>query len=49
MWGVASALAAALPLSVLIGLAWLAAQPDAPVWGHLIANVLPNKPRQPRC
>jgi len=43
MWGVASALAAALPLSVLIGLAWLAAQPDAPVWGHLIANVLPQQ------
>ena len=42
-WGLASGLAAALPLSALAGLVWLAAQPDAPVWAHLWANVLPQQ------
>ena len=42
-WGLASALAAALPLSALLGLVWLAAKPDAPVWGHLWAYVLPQQ------
>lgn len=40
-WGMLTGFAAALPLSALIGLMWLAAQPDAPVWAHLWANVLP--------
>ena len=42
-WGLASALAAALPLSALLGLVWLAAKPDAPVWAHLWAYVLPQQ------
>jgi iron(III) transport system permease protein len=42
-WGAASLAAAALPLSALGGLIWLAAQPDAPVWAHLWANVLPRQ------
>ena len=42
-WGLASGLSATLPLSALAGLVWLAAQPDAPVWAHLWANVLPQQ------
>ena len=42
-WGLASALAATLPLSALLGLVWLAAKPDAPVWAHLWAYVLPQQ------
>jgi iron(III) transport system permease protein len=33
----------ALPLSALAGLIWLAIQPDAPLWAHLWANVLPQQ------
>ncbi len=40
-WGLTTGLAAAMPLSALAGLVWLAVQPDAPVWAHLWANVLP--------
>ena len=36
-WGLASVMAAALPISALLGLVWLAAKPDASVWGHLWA------------
>lgn len=42
-WGLSSAIAAALPLSALLGLVWLAVQPDAPVWAHLWANVIPSQ------
>ena len=34
---------AALPLSALFGLVWLAAEPDAAVWGHLWSYVLPQQ------
>lgn len=37
------AAAAALPLSALAALIWLAVQPDAPVWAHLATNVLPRQ------
>ena len=42
-WGLASVLAAAVPLSALFGLLWLAAKPDAAVWAHLWAYVLPQQ------
>jgi iron(III) transport system permease protein len=42
-WGVISALAAALPLSALVGLVWLAGEPDAAIWAHLWAYVLPQQ------
>lgn len=42
-WGMASLIAAALPLSALLGLVWLAAKPDASVWAHLWAYVLPQQ------
>ena len=42
-WGLVSVLAAAVPLSALLGLLWLAAKPDAAVWAHLWAYVLPQQ------
>ena len=42
-WGLASVMAAILPISALLGLVWLAAKPDTPVWGHLWAYVLPQQ------
>ena len=42
-WELASVMAAALPISALLGLVWLAAKPDASVWGHLWAHVLPQQ------
>ena len=39
----AGAVSAALPLSALLALVWLAARPDADVWAHLLANVLPRQ------
>ena len=42
-WGLISAMTAALPLSALFGLVWLAAEPDAAVWGHLWSYVLPQQ------
>ena len=42
-WGLVSVLAAAVPLSALFGLLWLAAKPDAAVWAHLWVYVLPQQ------
>lgn len=42
-WGLVSLLAASLPLSALLGLVWLATRPEASVWAHLWANVLPQQ------
>ena len=40
-WNGLSMLAAALPLLPFIALIWLAANPEAPIWGHLFATILP--------
>ncbi|MGC6535258.1 MAG: ABC transporter permease [Parvibaculales bacterium] len=42
-WNVLSVAAALVPLLPLAALAWLAANPEAPIWQHLLSTVLPGQ------